>query len=89
LAWVVEVSDTAAKVIEKLGKSTQQRITRFLRELVTNGRGPRQTGKPLKRPLAGLWRYRVGDYRVVCQIEDDRFRVLVVKVGHRKDIYRR
>lgn len=59
----------------------------YLEERVLVDRNPYQFGKPLKGNKLGLWRYRVGDYRILCQIEENRLVVLVVAVGHRKDIY--
>lgn len=55
---------------------------------MTGSLDPRAPGKALTGRFSGLWRYRVGDYRIICKIEDDRLVVLVVEVGHRRDIYR-
>ncbi len=61
---------------------------RFLRERIRLAENPRQWGKPLDGDKVGLWRYRVGDYRLICDIQDERITVLVIRVGHRKDVYR-
>lgn len=86
MAWRIELTETAAKQLSKLGKPDAKRITAFLRERVVDD--PRATGKALTGPLGGLWRYRVGDYRLVCEIQDAMLRVLVVKIGNRREVYR-
>ena len=87
MAWAVELADSAADALDKLDPDTQQRIWRFLRGRLARTTKPRQTGKALTGPYSGLWRYRVGDYRVICRIEDTRLVVLVVKIGHRNKVY--
>jgi mRNA interferase RelE/StbE len=64
-----------------------RRIGTYLEELVTGCSDPRQRGKGLKANWAGLWRYRVGDYRVICQLEDELLLVLVVRISHRSEAY--
>jgi mRNA interferase RelE/StbE len=86
--WQVEISDTAARQLTKLGKLEAARITAFLRERIAGSENPRAVGKALTGPLGGLWRYRVGDYRVICSLEDAVLRVLVLRVGHRGGVYR-
>jgi len=86
--WRIEISRTAEKQIQKLNRAAQESIIRFLRERVQPVDNPRQWGKPLHGDKGGLWRYRVGDYRLICDIQDERITVLVVRVGHRKDVYR-
>ena len=87
-SWRVEISRSAEKQIQKLDRTAQGSIIRFLRERVQAADNPRQWGKPLHGDKGGLWRYRVGDYRLICKIHDERVTVLVVSVGHRKDVYR-
>ena len=87
MAWRVEVSAPAQKSLRKLGKGEAERITRALLEIAALG-DPRLRGHILVGGLAGLWRYRVGDWRVICWIEDERLVVLVVTIGHRREIYR-
>jgi mRNA interferase RelE/StbE len=89
LAWIVEITRTAEKQIKKLDRKAQQSIITFLRERVQPSTNPRQWGKPLHGDKGGLWRYRVGDYRLICDIQDEKITVVVLRVGHRKDIYRR
>ena len=86
--WRIEINRTAEKQIQKLNRGAQESIIRFLRERVQRSDDPRQWGKPLHGDKGGLWRYRVGDYRLICDIQDERITVLVVRVGHRKDVYR-
>lgn len=86
MVWRIELTATASKQLAKLDKGAAKRIIAFLRERVAAD--PRATGKLLTGPLGGLWRYRVGDYRVICEVDDGRLRVLVVKIGHRGDVYR-
>ena len=89
MAWRIEFSPSADKALRKLGIDTQKRIVRFLRERVANTDNPRNTGKALEGPtLAGLWRYRVGDYRIFCRIEDEIIRIVVIEIGHRREIYK-
>ncbi len=88
LAWTIEVGRSAAKQIAKLQRPAQQSIVRFLRERLAPAENPRQWGKPLHGEKRGLWRYRVGDHRLICDIQDEKITVLVLAVGHRKDVYR-
>jgi mRNA interferase RelE/StbE len=86
--WRIEITRTAERQIKKLSRPAQQLIQRFLRERLTPADDPRQWGKPLYGDKRGLWRYRVGDYRLICDIEDEKVIVLVLEVRHRKDVYR-
>ena len=88
LAWRVEVSRTAEKQITKLDRKAQSAILRFLREKLASTQNPRQWGKPLRGDKVGLWRYRVGDYRIICELQDKLIRILVLYIGHRKEVYR-
>ena len=88
MLWTIEITRTAEKQIKKLDAPSQKSIVRFLRERLKSAENPRQWGKPLHGERRGLWRYRVGDYRLICDIQDDRITVLVLEVAHRKDIYR-
>jgi mRNA interferase RelE/StbE len=88
LAWTVEFTPRAQRDFKKLDSPVRQRIRDFLRERVATLNDPKQLGEPLAGPLAQLWRYRVGDYRIICRIEYERIVILVVGIGHRRDIYR-
>ena len=77
----------AAKELRKLDRQVARRIGAYLQDLVVSCGDPRQRGKGLTANWAGLWRYRVGDHRVICQLEDDRLLVLVVRIVHRSEAY--
>jgi mRNA interferase RelE/StbE len=87
LAWRVEFDRDAARDLRKLDVPGQRRILRYLRERIATDEDPRRFGHALTGDLKGLWRYRVGDYRIVASIADERFVVLVVTVGHRREVY--
>ena len=85
MAWTIEYTDTAKRELGKLDRQTARRIVDYMNERVAGLDDPRDLGEPLTGPLRGLWRYRVGDYRVICDIQD---RVLVTKVSRRDQAYR-
>ncbi len=87
MAWTVELSSGAERQLRKLDGATAKRLATYLQRLVEETNDPRERGKALTGPLAGLWRYRVGDYRLVCELVDQRLVVLVVRLGHRSRIY--
>lgn len=86
MAWKIEFAESAAKALGKLDKTMANRIIKFLKERVEPN--PKSVGEALQGNLAPLWRYRVGDYRIICDISDTTLDVTIVKIGHRKDIYR-
>ena len=89
LAWRIEFEDAALKELAKLDKPVARRILAFLRERVAVLDDPRSVGEALKGSKLGeFWKYRVGDYRSVAHIEDGALRVLVLKVGNRREVYR-
>jgi mRNA interferase RelE/StbE len=88
VSWAYSFNESARKQLKKLGRSAQIEILHYLDERVAGEEDPRRFGKGLKADLAGLWRYRVGDYRILCQIQDHELIVLVVSVGHRREVYR-
>ena len=89
MAWRIEFDDAALKELAKLDKPTARRILAFLRERVAVLDDPRSVGEALKgSKLGAFWKYRVGDYRVIANIEDGAVRILVLKVGNRREIYR-
>ena len=89
MAWKIEFDPAALKELSKLDKPVEKRILKFLRERVAKLDDPRQVGASLKGTLTGLWKYRVGDYRLICSLENDRLVVLVLRVGHRREVYKR
>ena len=89
MAWRIELDDFAKKDLAKLDKQTARRIAKFIRERLMQLENPRQIGDALKgAELGALWRYRVGDYRLIARIEDEIVRVLIVRIGNRRDVYR-
>lgn len=89
MAWTVELDPAVEKELNKLDPQQAKRILRFLFERITHLDDPRSIGEALKcSRLNTLWKYRVGDYRIISSIEDDVSRILVVKVGDRKEVYR-
>lgn len=88
MAWTIEVSEKAVRSMRKMDKQTARRIRNELAE-IAELEDPRSRGKALVANLAGLWRYRVGDYRIVCDIEDDVLVILVIDVAHRREVYKR
>lgn len=88
MAWTVELDPAVEKELNKLDPQQAKRILRFLFERITHLDDPRSIGEALKGSrLNTLWKYRVGDYRIISSIEDDVSRILVVKVGDRKEVY--
>jgi mRNA interferase RelE/StbE len=88
LAWTISYTEAAKKQLRKFDKQTARRIVDFMDERVAI-EGPRSTGKTLTGPKLGTyWRYRVGDYRIICDIQDGALCVLVIEVGNRREVYR-
>ncbi len=89
MAWKVEFNESAKKDLAKLDKQNASRITKYIRERLMTLDNPRLLGEPLTgKRLGEFWKYRVGDYRMICKIEDEVMRVLVVKIGNRREVYR-
>jgi len=89
LAWTVEITDVAERQLQKLDRPVQKRILDWLDDRIEGCKNPRHFGEPLRGDRAGFWRYRVGDYRVLCDIQEEKIIVLVLAVGHRRDVYRK
>jgi mRNA interferase RelE/StbE len=89
LAWTISYTETALKQLKKLDRPVARRLVDFMAERVVGMADPRSVGKALTGPLLGsYWRYRVGDYRIICDLQDGTLTVLVLEVAHRKDVYR-
>jgi len=89
LAWKVEFSEGAKKSLSRLDKQVATRILRFLTERVAVADDPRSLGDALVGSTFGeFWKYRVGDWRLVCSIQDDRVVVYVLKIGNRREVYK-
>ena len=86
--WTINYTKTSEKQLRRLDKQTTLRIMDFLRERVATSGTPRAVGKALSGSLGDYWCYRVGDYRVICDIQDSTLCVLVVQIGNRREIYR-
>jgi len=89
LAWTIEFTESATRQLEKLDRAVASRIRKFLIDRVAPLEKPRSLGKALKGERFGeLWKYRVGDYRLIAKIEDARIAILIVSIGHRREVYR-
>ena len=88
MAWTIELLNTARRDLRRIDATISTQILDFLYERVASLDHPRELGEPLSGNLRGHWRYRVGNYRIVCNIEDAKLIVLVIKIGHLSDIYR-
>lgn len=86
MTYRVEWSRRAERELSKLDRQVARALVRFMADRIDGTDDPRQWGKPLRGD--DLWRYRVGDYRILCSIEDGRLVVLVVELGHRREVYR-
>ena len=90
MAWLIEIGDDAAKDLRKLDAQVARRITAFLRDRIAVLEDPRSPGEALKgSKLGDFWKYRVGDYRVIADIQDSVVCIEVIRVGNRRDIYKR
>jgi mRNA interferase RelE/StbE len=88
LAWTIEYAETARKQLRKLDKVAARRILDFMDKRVAPSDDPRALGKALNGWLGDLWRYRVGDFRILCDIQDGVLKVLVLQIGNRREVYR-
>lgn len=87
MAWTIEYDPRGLKDLKKLDRAIQREILDYMDQRVAMAKDPRDFGKPLRGSKFGLWRYRVQDYRIICELEEKRLVVLVVAVGHRSTIY--
>lgn len=88
MAWTINYTETARRELRKIDKPVARSILDFLDNRVAKQDDPRHLGKALTGVLGALWRYRVGEYRVICDIQHQTVTVLVLRVGHRREIYR-
>ena len=89
MAWRIEFDPAAAKELRKLDRPVQQRLLGFLRLRVAPLEDPRAVGEALAgERLGAIWKYRVGDWRLICDIQDERIVVRVLRLGHRREAYR-
>ena len=85
--WTIKFKESALKELEKIAKPDQLKIRKYLRERILSANNPRNLGKPLQNIKAGLWRYRVEKFRLICQIKDHELCILIVKIGKRDKVY--
>ncbi len=89
MAWTIEYRQPVRKTIDKLDPVIRRRMKQFLEEWLAKHDNPRSLGDPLHgSKLGAYWRYKVGDYRIICDIQDGKLIVLVVEIGHRSSVYR-
>ena len=89
MAWQIELDDVAKKQLAQLDKPVAKRIIEFLRLRLAQLENPRNLGAALQEAeLGNYWKYRIGDYRVIAKINDDKLIILVLKMGNRKEVYR-
>ena len=88
MTWTIEYTRTAETQLRKLDRQVARRILDYLDDKIAPLENPRTRGKGLSGSLGELWRYRIGDYRVLCEIQDNVMRILVVEAGHRRQIYK-
>ena len=88
MIWTIEYAKSAQKPVRKLDHQTQNRLRKYLETRLAVANDPRSLGRPLQgSQFQNLWRFRVGDYRIIAQIEDDKVRILVLRIGYR-EVYR-
>jgi mRNA interferase RelE/StbE len=89
LVWTIDYTDTARRALRKMDRHSARQIVEYLTDRIGAADDPHDFGKSLKGPLGDYWRYRVGDYRIICEIHENAVRVLVVDIGHRREVYKR
>ncbi len=89
MAWKIEYDSRVIKDMKKLDRQAQQQIIAYFDERIAPSSDPHAFGKLLESSFSGLWRYRIGDYRAICRIEDKQMVVLVVRVAHRSQVYKK
>ncbi len=89
MTWKIEIDKKALKEIAGLDKSIQKRIASFLKDKLAKIENPRAIGEALHGQLKKFWKYRVGDYRLICSIEDKIVTVLILRVDHRREVYKK
>ena len=87
MVWTIEYDPRALQDLKKLDRTRQREILDYMTQRIGTAEDPRRFGKPLKGSKFGLWRYRVRDCRVICELQQQRLLVLVVKIGHRSTVY--
>jgi mRNA interferase RelE/StbE len=88
MAWRIEFEQTAQRELNKLDPQAAKRILKFLSGRLAPSADPRRLGEALHGKLSDYWKYRVGDYRIIATVEDDKLRILIVRIGNRREVYR-
>jgi len=89
VTWKIKYLKSVQKDMRKIDQKDQTRIREYLESHIAHSDNPRNFGKLLKGSYSEFWRYRVGNYRIVCELDDTSITILVLRVGHRKDIYKK
>ena len=87
MAWTIEYDEGALQDLKKLDRQMQREVLGYMEKRIAKADDPRSFGKPLRHSKFGLWRYRLRDFRIICQLQEARLIVLVVAVGHRSTVY--
>lgn len=87
MSYKINFSETSLKQLRKLDSLSRKRILNYISDVLTKIENPRILGKALTGDLKGLWRYRIGNFRIVCHIQDNSLLILILKIAHRKEIY--
>ncbi|WP_174889601.1 type II toxin-antitoxin system RelE family toxin [Candidatus Williamhamiltonella defendens] len=87
MGWKIKYADSALKSLKKMDRQNAKRIVDYLDKRIASSDDPRIFGKSLKGDLGEFWRYRIGDYRVLCEIIDEELIILVATIGHRREVY--
>lgn len=88
MSYRVEATPRFEKEFKKLDRYTQRILKAWIQKNLVGSENPREHGKGLSANLSGLWRYRIGDYRIICDIQDEELVILALTVGHRSEIYK-
>lgn len=88
MKWSIEVKKKALNALAKINLTDRVKIAQFLEQTLANIDNPRQCGKSLEGKFKGLWRYRVGNYRIICHIKDNELLIIAVEIGHRSKVYK-
>lgn len=87
MVWTIKFTEVAQKQLSKLNKTISKKIIAYLKDRISKLDDPKNSGKALLHEKSGLWRYRMGDYRIICKIIESELTILVIQIGHRKNIY--
>ena len=87
MVWKIKYKESVEKDFKQLDKAARKKILDYLDNRIAKSKDPTEFAKPLRKDLLGLWRFRVMDYRIIAKIDNSVLTVLVLRVGHRKDVY--